>query len=152
MTKRRAKSVLLIEANPADALVIRTMFNHQGLYAFKLNIVASLENAMIHLASQAVDVVLLDVGAYGTRGQEVVRTIRMASPRVSIVLLSDLEDEAMALQAMQDGAQDYLVKGQMEPQELMRALRNAVERKTIEESLFSEKSGRRSRLTRSPML
>jgi diguanylate cyclase (GGDEF)-like protein/PAS domain S-box-containing protein len=139
MTKRRAKSVLLIEANPADALVIRTMFNHQGLYAFKLNIVASLENAMIHLASQTVDVVLLDVGAYGTRGQEVVRTIRMAAPRVSIVLLSDLEDEAMAIQAMQDGTQDYLVKGQMEPHELMRALRSAVERKTIEESLFSEK-------------
>ena len=151
MTKRRAKSVLLIEANPADALVIRTMFNHQGLYAFKLNVVASLENAMIRLASQAVDVVLLDVGAYGTRGQEVVRTIRMASPHVSIVLLSDLEDEAMAIQAMQDGTQDYLVKGQMEPQELMRALRSAVERETIEESLFSEKSVRRSRLTRSPM-
>jgi len=139
MTKRRAKSVLLIEANPADALVIRTMFNHQGLYAFKLSIVACLENALIHLASQPVDVILLDVGAYGTSGQEVVRTIRTAAPRVSIVLLSELEDEAMAIQAMQDGTQDYLVKGQMEPHELMRALRNAVERKTIEESLFSEK-------------
>jgi len=139
MTKRRAKSVLLIEANPADASVIRTMFNHQGLYAFKLSIVACLENALIHLASQPVDVILLDVGAYGTSGQEVVRTIRTAAPRVSIVLLSELEDEAMAIQAMQDGTQDYLVKGQMEPHELMRALRNAVERKTIEESLFSEK-------------
>ena len=68
MTKRRAKSVLLIEANPADALVIRTMFNHQGLYAFKLSIVACFENALIYLALQLVDVILLDVGAYGTSG------------------------------------------------------------------------------------
>jgi diguanylate cyclase (GGDEF)-like protein/PAS domain S-box-containing protein len=55
------------------------------------------------------------------------------------VLLCCADDEAIAVQAMQEGAQDYLIKGQIEPRELMRSLLNAVERKTIEEALFIEK-------------
>jgi len=45
----------------------------------------------------------------------------------------------MAVQALQEGAQDYLIKGQVEPRELLRALRYAIERKSIEETLFAEK-------------
>ena len=61
---------------------------------------------------------------------------RRASP---LCCLSSLDDESKAIQAIQEGAQDYLIKGQIEPHKLMRALGNAVERKMNEEILFNEK-------------
>jgi len=56
-----------------------------------------------------------------------------------MVVLSGLDDESVALLAIQEGSQDYLIKGQIEPRELIRAMRYAVERKIIEEKLFDEK-------------
>jgi len=139
MVKRRAKSVLLVEENPAQAVLIRNMFKSQGSYAFELKAVASIEDAVSYLANSSVDVVLLDLSLPGAKGHKTIEDIRGAKPRVSIVLLTDLFEEDRAIQAMQEGAQDYLIKGEIEPYELMRALRNAVERKKIEESLFKEK-------------
>ena len=68
-------------------------------------------------------------------GLEAVRRARAVAPHASIVLLSSLDDEPKAIQAIHEGAQDYLIKGQIEPHKLMRALGNAVERKTNEEIL-----------------
>ena len=73
------------------------------------------------------------------QGLEAVRRAHAASPRVALVVLSGMDDESMAVQAMQEGAQDYLIKGQIEPRELLRALRYAVERKIIEDILWAEK-------------
>jgi diguanylate cyclase (GGDEF)-like protein/PAS domain S-box-containing protein len=139
MIRRRSKTVLLIEDNPAEELLVRKMFNHQGSYAFQLNSVICVADAIDHLAKHQVDVVLLDTGLKRTKGQEAVKQVRKATPRVSIVLLFSPNHEGDAIHALQEGAQDYLVKGQIEPRELMRALRNAVERKKIEEALFQEK-------------
>jgi diguanylate cyclase (GGDEF)-like protein/PAS domain S-box-containing protein len=79
------------------------------------------------------------MGMVDPPGLEAVRRVRAAAPRVSIVLLSSAKDEEIAVLALQDGAQDYLIKGQIEPRELMRALLNSAERKMIEEVLFIEK-------------
>jgi diguanylate cyclase (GGDEF)-like protein/PAS domain S-box-containing protein len=73
------------------------------------------------------------------QGLKSVRRVRAIAPRVSIVLLSAPEGEATAMKAMEEGAQDYLIKGQIEPHQLMRALSKTLERKSIEESLFQEK-------------
>jgi phosphoserine phosphatase RsbU/P len=67
------------------------------------------------------------------------------------VLLSSLDDEPKAIQAIHEGAQDYLIKGQIEPHKLMRALGNAVERTTNEEILINEKDRARPRSTASQM-
>ena len=139
MINRTAKRVLLIEDDPAGVLLLREMFNHQGPYAFALKVVHDLKGAIKHLAGFPIDVVLLDLGLSKAQEQQVTRMIRYAAPRVSIVLLSSLQDEAVAIQAMHEGVQDYLIKDQLQPRELMRALRNSVERKNIEESLFNEK-------------
>lgn len=139
MVEKRFKLLLLIEDNPAQEQLVRKMFHNQGTYRFNLEVSGSIEDAVIHLAAKPVDVVLLDTDLKNTKGLEAIRRVRTVSPRVAIVLLSSPNDEELAIQALREGAQDYLVKGQIEPRELMRALRNAVARKKIEEALFQEK-------------
>jgi diguanylate cyclase (GGDEF)-like protein/PAS domain S-box-containing protein len=139
MSKRSIKSVLLVEDSPGDARLIREMFNEQGQRNVRLTHVECMSDAEKHLAVHAVDMILLDLGLPDTQGVEAVRRTHAAAPHVPLVVLSGMDDESMALQAMKKGAQDYLIKGQIEPRELMRALHYAVERKVIEETLFDEK-------------
>jgi diguanylate cyclase (GGDEF)-like protein/PAS domain S-box-containing protein len=139
MEKGPGKTVLLIENDPEQTSLIRAMFNDQGTHAFELSCVECMSEAEKHFAGHSVDIVLMDLGLSDPEGLEAVRRARAAAPRVSIVLLSSPDGEPMAVQAIQEGAQDYLIKGQIEPQKLMRALSNAVERKIIEEILFNAK-------------
>jgi diguanylate cyclase (GGDEF)-like protein/PAS domain S-box-containing protein len=134
-----SKTVLLIENDPEQTRLIGAMLNDQGSYSFALTHVECLADAEAYLAGHSVDIVLLDLGLPDPGGLEAVSRARAVAPRVSIVLLSSLDDEPMAVQAIQEGAQDYLIKGQIEPHKLMRALSNAVERKMIEEILFNAK-------------
>jgi diguanylate cyclase (GGDEF)-like protein/PAS domain S-box-containing protein len=139
MERNPDKTVLLIENDLKQARLIRAMFDDQGPYSFALTHVASLADAETWLAGHSVDIVLLDQGLPDPGEPDAVRRARAAAPRASIVVLSNLEDEPKAIQAIQEGAQDYLIKGQIEPHKLMRALGNADERKMNEEVLFNEK-------------
>jgi diguanylate cyclase (GGDEF)-like protein/PAS domain S-box-containing protein len=136
MSKRSIRAVLLVEDNPGDARLIREMFKEPGSQDIELAHVDCMADAESYLASHTVDIILLDLGLPDTQGLEAVRRTHSAASRVPLVVLSGLDDEKTALQAMQEGAQDYLIKGQIEPRELFRALRYALERKAIEESLF----------------
>jgi diguanylate cyclase (GGDEF)-like protein/PAS domain S-box-containing protein len=139
MSHRSIKSVLLVEDNPGDARLIREMFNEQGQRNIGLTHVECMRDAEVHLAEHAVDMILLDLGLPDTQGLEAARRTHAAAPHAPLVVLSGLDDESVALLAIQEGAQDYLIKGQIEPRELIRAMRYAVERKIIEEKLFDEK-------------
>ncbi|MGA3033716.1 MAG: diguanylate cyclase [Terracidiphilus sp.] len=139
MGKNPDKTVLLIENDAEQTCIIRAMFDDQGSHSFKLTPVKCLADAQTYLAGHPVDVVLLDLGLSDPVGLEAVRRTRAAAPHVSIVLLSSLDDEPKAIQAIHEGVQDYLIKGQIEPHKLMRALGNAVERTTNEEILTTEK-------------
>lgn len=139
MQKRPAKTVLLIEDEPGVTRLIREMLKDQASSIFELAHVQSVSDAEIHLGDHQIDIVLMDLGLTNLHGLELVRRVRTAAPRVSIVLLSSADDEPIAVKAMQEGAQDYLVKGQIEARELIRALLNAAERKSIEEIQFIEK-------------
>src|SRR6202521_988726 len=92
-----------------------------------------------HLAQHAVDFILLDVDLPDAQGLQAVRRAHGAAPHVPLVVLTGLDDESLAAQALQEAAQDYLIKGQIDTRGLLRALRYAVERKTMEEALFVEK-------------
>jgi diguanylate cyclase (GGDEF)-like protein/PAS domain S-box-containing protein len=131
--------MLLIEDNPGDARLIREMLKEPGSQNVELKHVDRMEDAEKYLAAGSADIILLDLGLPDTQGLEAVRRARKAAPDVPLVVLSGLDDESMAIQAMHEGAQDYLIKGQIEPRELVRALRYAVERKVFEETLFEEK-------------
>jgi diguanylate cyclase (GGDEF)-like protein/PAS domain S-box-containing protein len=139
MTKKSMKVLLLVEDNPGDARLLREMLNEQGLHDTEMTHVARLSEAEQHLESNKVDIILLDLGLPDANGLSAVRRAHAIAPRVPLVVLTGMDDELLAAQALQEGAQDYLIKGQIEARGLMRALRYAIERKTMEEALFVEK-------------
>ena len=81
----------------------------------------------------AVDIILLDLGLPDAQGLGAIRRAHAAAPRVPLVVLTGLDDKSLAEQALQEGAQDYLIKGQIEARGLLRALRYATERKRLEQ-------------------
>jgi diguanylate cyclase (GGDEF)-like protein/PAS domain S-box-containing protein len=139
MEKRPAKTVLLIENQLEEARELLDMIHNSGSTIFEISHVESMSEAEKSLATGSVGIVLLDLGLTDPHGLETARRVRAAAPHAAIVLLSSADAEAIAVQAIQEGAQDYLIKGQIEPRELMRALLNAAERKAIEETQLIEK-------------
>jgi len=135
------KRLLLVEDNRGDARLLREMLSEEGTHGIELTHVESLGEAEQHLAAHPVDVILLDLGLSDAQGLEAVRRVHAAAPRVPLVVLTGLDDESLAVRALHEGAEDYLVKGQIEIRGLLRALRHAVERKRLEEELLQEKEG-----------
>ena len=115
------------------------MLNEQDSHNSELTHVAGMGEAEEHLAEHVVDIILLDLGLPDAQGLGAVRRAHAAAPRIPLVVLTGLDDESLAAQALQEGAQDYLIKGQIEARGLLRALRYAIERKSMEEALFEEK-------------
>jgi diguanylate cyclase (GGDEF)-like protein/PAS domain S-box-containing protein len=143
MTNKSINSALLIEDNPGDARLLREMFSEQGSRSTELTVVQSMSEAEKHLAEHAVDIILLDLGLPDAQGMAAVRRAHTAAPRVPLVVLTGLDDETLAAEALQAGAQDYIVKSQIDTygttRGLLRSLRYAVERKSLEDALFVEK-------------
>lgn len=139
MTEKSIETILLIEDNPGDARLIREMFKEHGSQNIDLTVAECMRDAEMHLAKLPVDIILLDLGLPDVQGLEAVRRAHAAAPHTPLVVLSGLNDESLAVKTLQQGAQDYLIKGQFEPRDALRALRYAVERKVIEEKLFDEK-------------
>jgi len=139
MSKKPIKILLLIEDNPGDARLLREMFNEQDSHITELTHAECMCDAEKHLQQRAFDLILLDLGLPDAQGMEAVRRAHQVAPRVPLVVLTGLDDESLATQALQEGAQDYLIKSQIDARGLLRALRYAVERKLTEEALFVEK-------------
>jgi signal transduction histidine kinase len=131
MTERPPLRILLVEDNPGDARLIRETLR-DGSLEFDLAHADRLAAALPRLEEGAADVVLLDLSLPDAHGLETVNRALAAAPGVPIVVLTGLDDETVAVNAVQAGAQDYLVKGQVEPGMLARALRYAMERKRLE--------------------
>ncbi len=91
-----------------------------------------MKEAEKHLADNIVDIVLLDLGLPDAQGMDAVRRARAAAPTVPLVVLSGMDDERLAVEALQDGAQDYLIKGQIDSRGMQQALRYAIERKSLQ--------------------
>jgi diguanylate cyclase (GGDEF)-like protein/PAS domain S-box-containing protein len=139
MNKKPIKILLLVEDNPGDARLLREMFNEQGFHKTELTHADCMSQAEKHLAERDVDIVLLDLGLPDAQGMGAVRRVRAVAPRIPLVVLTGMDDESLAAQALQEGAQDYLIKGQIDARGLLRALRYAIERKAMEDALFVEK-------------
>jgi len=131
--------VLLVEDNPGDAKLLQALLREEGSLNTELAHVTTLGEAEKYLAEHTVEVVLLDPGLPDAQGLEAVRRVHACRPRVPIVILTGFDDESMATQSLQEGAQHYLIKGTIEGRGLLLALRYAVERKMMEEVLFGEK-------------
>jgi diguanylate cyclase (GGDEF)-like protein/PAS domain S-box-containing protein len=139
MSNKSIKILLMVEDNPGDTRSLREMLKEQGSHNTDLTHVECMRDAEKHLAERAVDIVLLDLGLPDAQGLMAVRRTRAVAPRVPLVVLTGLDDESLAAQALQEGAQDYLIKGQVDARGLRRAMRYAIERKIMEDVLFLEK-------------
>src|SRR5271154_4586326 len=139
MSSKSIKILLLVEDNPGDARLLREMISEAGARNMEMTHAQCMKEAERHLSDREVDIILLDLGLPDVEGMMAVQRIRAAAPSVPLVVLTGRDDEALAALALQEGAQDYLIKGQIDSRGLLRALRYAIERKTMEEALFIEK-------------
>jgi diguanylate cyclase (GGDEF)-like protein/PAS domain S-box-containing protein len=139
MIKKPIKVLLLVEDNQGDARSLREMLNQRHLTGTEVSHVTTMSDAESHLGSHVVDIIVLDLGLPDAQGLEAIRRTHTAAPRIPLVVLTGLDDESLAAQALQEGAQDYLLKGQIDSRGLLRSLRYAIERKLMEEALFAEK-------------
>ena len=128
--------VLLIETDPNDANNLTIKLSEASISTrFILTAVATLQDAFTQLTNNQFDVVLLNLSLPDGRGLGSLNKIQGLAPRVPIVVIGGVNDEALALSAVQAGAQDYLVKGQLETNLLTRSLLYSIERKRTEERL-----------------
>jgi signal transduction histidine kinase len=128
MRMKAPLQVLLVEDNSGDARLLREMFGKESAGSFELTHVLHLREALRLLTKGGIDIVLLDMGLPDGHGLDTVRRARSAAPEVPLIVLTGLDDEALAAEAMKEGAQDYLIKGEIENRALPRALRHSIER------------------------
>ncbi|HEX5163847.1 MAG TPA: response regulator, partial [Thermomicrobiales bacterium] len=127
--------ILLIEDNPADADLIRDVLDdldataEPGAPTFALAHADRLSRAQERLADGDIELVLLDLTLPDSHGFETFSTVASRFPDLPIVVLSGLDDETLAMRAVRDGAQDYLVKGRVDADLLGRTLRYSIERR-----------------------
>jgi two-component system sensor histidine kinase/response regulator len=138
MSNRRLQ-VLLVEDNPADARLVRLLLSEASqddeAHGFDVRTVDRLAAARLSLADVKPDVVLLDLSLPDANGMEALQGIREATPQTPIVIMSGLADKNVALQAVKEGAEDYLVKGMVEGPLLVRAIDYAIERSKNREAI-----------------
>jgi PAS domain S-box-containing protein len=126
--------ILLVEDSPSDALLVREALRAASLH-FRLSQAERLGEGIERLGARRFDLVLLDLGLPDSYGLETLAAVQRQARGVPVVVLTGTSDEALALRAVQQGAQDYLVKGQAEGQVLARSIRYAIERKQAERQL-----------------
>ncbi len=124
----RSMSILLVEDNAADARLLREMLHDAGGEDVVITQARNLPETFERLDSERFSIILLDLGLPESRGLETFTRVHEAHPDVPIVVLSGLDDEDVAISAVQEGAQDYLVKQNISGGSLLRAVRYAIER------------------------
>ncbi|MFQ5909527.1 MAG: ATP-binding protein [Thermoplasmata archaeon] len=120
--------ILLVEDNPADARIVREFLAEAGASEFDLIHIERLSEAMNRIGKEPLDVVLLDLSLPDAQGLDTVANALQQASDVPIVVLTGTNDESLAFQAVQAGAQDYLVKWPEDGNLLVRAIRYAIER------------------------
>lgn len=127
--------ILLIEDNPGDSGLIQEFLTETRDQAqrFDLQVAGRLSEGFDRLQRGAFDIILLDLSLPDSQGLETFRRARARAAGVPIVILGDLADDALAMQAVREGAQDYLVKGSVRGHSLVRVIRYTIERSRAHE-------------------
>jgi diguanylate cyclase (GGDEF)-like protein/PAS domain S-box-containing protein len=130
-----AIEVLVVEDNPTDARLLEVMLARLTAQGFRWRRVDRLSDALTLLNQRRYDVVLLDLALPDSCGLDTIRRVRSTAADVPIVVLTGLDDESTGLASLREGAQDYLLKDELRPNLLSRALRYAIERQQILDDL-----------------
>jgi DNA-binding response OmpR family regulator len=119
---------LLVEDNAGDADLIRELMPESGPVVFHLDFAVRLSSAFTMLREKHYDIILLDLGLPDSSGIDTLRSIMEKSLLIPIVVLTGMDDEKTGMAAIQEGAQDYIVKGHFSRTLLSRILCYAIER------------------------
>ena len=132
MDERQKIRLLLIEDDPEDAELFLTLLRRarRGV-SIEMEWADGLSSALDRLAREGFDIVVTDLGLPESRGIETFTTIHGRHPDIPVIVLTGLSDEALALSAVQKGAQDYLVKGEVGRDLLLRSIRYSIERQKL---------------------
>ena len=131
--------VLLVEDNPGDARLIEELLFEAGA-RFEIETVGLLSEALELLSTFEYQLVMLDLSLPDSQGIDTFHQIAVAVPQIPLIVLSGLDDEALALQTVTEGAQDYLVKGHVDHRTLVRAMRYALKRAEADRALAEERN------------
>jgi signal transduction histidine kinase len=127
--------ILLVEDSASDAALLQESLAQTGLETFEFTHVETWADALQCLGQQAFDVLLLDLSLPDISGRETFLRARAEAPHLPIVVLTGQANEADGLEAVRQGIQDYLVKGQADARQIVRVIRYAIERKRVEDAL-----------------
>ncbi|MEW5819428.1 MAG: PAS domain S-box protein, partial [Cyanobacteriota bacterium] len=137
--------ILMIEDNPGDIRFITELLKDAKYFVYELNSAKSLSDALLLLNKHIYDLVLLDLNLPDSYGLNTYITLLEKDPNLPVILLTGLDDEELGLAAIEAGAQDYIVKGTVEINPLIRSMRYAVERKKLIKQ-FKEETTRYTQL------
>ncbi len=143
--------VLLVEDNPGDVFLLQEFLKEVNTVVVELMPVERLSQALNHLEKEIVDVILLDLSLPDSQGLETFVTAHQQAKATPIIVLTGINDETLATRAMQAGAQDYLVKGQVTGDLLVRSMRYAIERQRADNALRQSEDRFRVALKNSPI-
>jgi CheY-like chemotaxis protein len=127
--------ILLVEDNPADVDLVREALPDAGAAGFLVESAPRLSAGLARLEAGGIDLVLLDLGLPDSLGLDTLRKTRDAAPNVPVIVLTGNDDQAIGLAAVGEGAQDYLVKGEVTGHSIARSIRHAIERRRAEQTL-----------------
>lgn len=129
--ENRRFNVLLIEDNRADARLINELVSEVRFTNLDFEFAESIAQGLSRLASPGIDAILLDLHLPNSQGMDTFLQVRAHAGNIPILLLTGLSDEDLAIRAVREGAQDYLVKGQVSGNLLVRAINYAIERQRL---------------------
>ncbi|MHC5756751.1 PAS domain-containing hybrid sensor histidine kinase/response regulator [Nostoc sp.] len=143
--------VLLVEDNPGDVFLLKEFLKEVTTVVVDLMPVERLSEALNYLAKEIFDVILLDLSLPDSQGLETFVIAHVQAKATPIIVLTGIDDETLAISAMQQGAQDYLVKGQVTGDLLVRSMRYAIERQRADDALGHSEERFRVALKNSPI-
>ena len=143
--------ILLIEDNPVDQMLIKEYLKNNQAASFCVDVEQSISEGINRLLCGGIDLVILDLMLPDCKGMETYESLRLQSPEIPVIILTGTSDREMALSAMQNGAEDYLIKGEIDGLILERAILYALERSHNKSEVKIREENFRQIITRSAM-
>ncbi|MBU6452616.1 MAG: response regulator [Cyanobacteria bacterium REEB67] len=128
-----AHSILLIEDNQADVIFMRQMLQKANPGRYEIEVAETLKDSLTILQEKSFDLIFCDLGLPDAQGLQTLNGLNQASVEIPIIVLTGFDNEKLAVMAVAKGAQDYLVKGNINETALVRSMRYAVTRKQAEQ-------------------
>lgn len=135
VVERQSLKILLIEDTPADAELIQKLLTKVSETQCEMTLVQCLDDALKYLRQEECDIVLLDLFLPDSQGLDTVDRVKALTPNLPIVVLTELNEIKLALEAVREGAQDYLIKGHLENEVLVQTLHYAIARQRDREAI-----------------